>query len=126
MTASLTEAPAVETMPFGWHSYGPQYPPECMPEIVGIFVGGCVYRGVGSRFRSMAHAHNHPGHEFTGWVCILSPRRLLNTRGDAPSRLMWHEYAHILTPGHGHDDKWRAVMRSLGQPIPTRYKTRVR
>lgn len=90
-----------------------------MPEIRGIALGGCVDGG--KRFRRMAHAHNRRSGEHFGWVCFLGKRRWLSA-GGGPSRIMWHEYAHILTPSHGHDDKWRAKMRELGQPIPTRYK----
>ncbi len=105
-------------------------PPKDWKEVKGIFVGGCVKRGEGSRFRAKAHAHNKKGTEFFGWICVLSKKRLgdyvINDNGEfeliKPSRLMWHEYAHILTPNHGHDDVWRKKMKELKQPINKQYR----
>jgi hypothetical protein len=113
--------------------------PGWMPEVVGIFIGGCVARGVGSSFRAQAHAHNSRVLKTrfdinTGWICIRSIARLGKYHAvaqgdgstliviDKASRLLMHEYAHILCEGHGHDDKWRKTMKRLGQPLPAQYQ----
>lgn len=113
--------------------------PDSMPEVEGIFLGGCVKRGVGSSFRARAHAHNTRSSKryfdiHTGWICVRSIDRLGQYHAvaqddgstliviDKPSRLLMHEYAHILCPNHGHDDKWRKTMKKLGQPIPRQYQ----
>lgn len=75
------------------------------PEVKGVFVGGCIERGEGSRFRAKAHTHFHG--EFIGWVCVLSTKRL------ASRELMLHEAAHAIT-GLGHVDKWRAKLLQIG------------
>jgi hypothetical protein len=124
------QTPSAETA----EQYGEREIPFDWPEVAGLFIGGCVERGIGSRFRAQAHSHNLGG-RYSGWICVLSHRRLFAARrnadgswglSDRPSRLMWHEYAHILTPKHGHDDTWRAMMRQLGQPLPQRYRKRAR
>jgi len=91
-------------------------PPETWPgvlrqyrsDVAGVFAGGCVARGVGSRFRHKAHAHTKG--LYRGWLCVLAARRL-----DAPE-LVLHELAHLLT-GAGHDDRWRAKVLELGGTI---------
>jgi hypothetical protein len=95
------------------------------PEVVGVFVGGCVARGVGSRFRRQAHAHNSRRDKHFGWICVLTPRRLYTASGK-PSQLMIHELAHMLTPNHGHDDAWRAKMREIGGTIRAHERKKVR
>lgn len=87
----------------------------CLLGIAGIFVGGCVERGVGSSFRASAHAHNHTNDKDYGWICIRSQKRVLTPSGQ-PSTLLLHEYAHILTPNQGHTAKWRECLTKLGRP----------
>lgn len=73
--------------------------------LVGVYVGGCVAKGDGSRFRRKAHAHTEGPHR--GWICILSAKRLADTM------LMLHELAHIVS-GEGHEDGFRTVLLQLG------------
>lgn len=94
------------------------------PEFRGLFVGGCVTRGVGSSFRHQAHAHIDPTDEHLGWICVRSWRRL-HTAAGRPSQIMLHELAHLLT-GQGHTDKWRAAARELGYRLPAHYRKRPR
>jgi hypothetical protein len=104
-------------------AYGPHPAPYGFDPAVcqGLFVGGCVARGIGSSFRAKAHAHNKRGHQHYGWICVRAPRRVYIRGADMPSALLWHEYAHLLTPNHGHDNTWRRMMRRLGQRIPRQY-----
>ena len=97
--------------------------PASMPEVIRVVAGGCANGG--RRFRRWAHAHNERKDPRFGTICFLGHRRIYNGKGE-PSATFWHEYAHIVTPGHGHDDVWRAKMRELGQPITERYKKRSR
>jgi hypothetical protein len=95
------------------------------PVLRGVFVGGCIERGVGSRFRRKAHAHNHHGDRYFGWVCVLSAKRLFTASG-GPSQLMLHEVAHLLVPDQGHTDRWRAQARAIGYRVQPHERKRTR
>lgn len=127
----MTFEPTPETVA----EWGPRNCPFDWPDIKILFVGGCIERGVGSSFRHQAHAHNYHTDQHFGTVCLRSHRRIYGVtrlpsgiwvQTDRPSRLMWHERAHILTPNCGHTDAWRTTMRELGQPITARYQKRTR
>ena len=75
------------------------------PEVRGVFVGGCVERGVGSRFRAKAHAHTHGPR--LGWICFLSAARLTSRE------LCLHELAHVITR-EGHTARWREFLLQIG------------
>src|SRR5262245_38258019 len=84
-----------------------QYP-ACLQRshaLKGVFVGGCVERGVGSSFRAKAHAQSHG--PYRGWICVRKAERL------ADDMLMIHELAHVVT-GQGHTDTWRRKVLELG------------
>jgi hypothetical protein len=93
---------------------GIQPVPMMMPEVAGIFVGGCVERGVGSKLNpnKIALAHAHIGTEASrGWICYRSPQIFQNPQY---AYVLWHEYAHIMS-NEGHTQMWRQVMYQLGQ-----------
>jgi hypothetical protein len=111
-------------------------PPSGWKEVKGIFVYGCIKRGEGSMFRASAHAHNKKSDPYFGWICFRGLRKvgkvflepIKQFRSSdcqstiiwdgavlVPSKLLYHEYAHILAPNCGHTDKWREKMKELGQ-----------
>ena len=94
-------------------------PQDMLPDVVGVYVGGCINTGLGTlRGNADAHAHVSPRDRYRGWVCFQHPDDLK----DKATRM--HELAHIRT-GQGHTDKWRAEMARLGQPIPRSNQRRV-
>ncbi len=94
------------------------------PQFKGLFVGGCVERGDGSRFRRKAHAHTSKRDALRGWICVLSPKRVRKPSG-TPSLLMWHELAHLVS-GQGHTAKFERVMRELcGRSDVSAYRKRI-
>lgn len=93
-----------------------------------VFIGGCIERGVGSSFRRKAHAHNYKRDPNFGTLCFRSIKRIgeyhtianddntLIVVVDKPSRLLLHEYAHILAPNQPHnktfDRQYRELLKS--------------
>lgn len=75
------------------------------PACIGVFVGGCVARGRGSRFCGDAHAHTDG--EFVGWICYRDEQWARH------AEIAIHELAHVVT-GHGHTDRWRETVLALG------------
>lgn len=100
--------------------YTTTVPADLMPEVAGLSMGGCVNGG--RRFRRTAHAHNIPGRPAFGWICFLSADIERVFRDGVPTASMWHEYAHIRTPGHGHDAAWMRQMIALGRVVPFYYE----
>jgi hypothetical protein len=82
------------------------------PELRGVFVGGCVERGVGSKFRAKAHAHT--AGPFRGWICFRGSRWL-------HVRMLWlHELAHVVTR-EGHTRRWREYLLAIGGTLDPVY-----
>jgi hypothetical protein len=76
------------------------------PEVRGLFLGGCVGKGLSTRhLRGSAHAHT--GGEYDGWICFRSPMHLDSRH------VRLHELAHILTR-QGHTRRWRACLLAIG------------
>lgn len=101
--------------------------PNLMPEIKGIYVGGCVCDRDGSVFRDHNHvAHAHSGSSpYVGWICFSDASYIVNRVGYV-TRTFIHEYAHVLNPCHGHDQAWRDTMRRLREPLEWKYRPRSR
>ena len=100
-----------------------------------IVIGYCIEwkGGWDTEYWLDAHAHNDRSHKNFGTICVLNPKHLGRTRQEPdgtltvlqPSRLLWHELAHILTPNHGHDREWYDTLKLLpGRPdsIDRRYE----
>jgi hypothetical protein len=77
------------------------------PVVRGVFVGGCVRRGIGSSFRAKAHAHGNESDPHHGWICYRKASRLES------KELALHEIAHLVA-GCGHTDEWRRAVLALG------------
>lgn len=86
-------------------------------------VGGCRLRGEHyDRFskRSIeAHAHNHRADRAFGWICVADERHVWTPSGDL-SRVLLHEYAHLLTPNRRHGRQWQEAVTALGWPSEAR------
>lgn len=80
--------------------------------VVGVFVGGCVERGIGSSFHAAAHTHTAKADAWNGWICVRSRRRVLGDGGN-PTRLLLHEVAHTIAPRAGHRSE--AFITALAQ-----------
>lgn len=107
-------------------------PEEMRPLCVGVFVGGCISTGSGVSLGAQAHAHNDPDDSRFGWICFMGCLRVWIGGRRAfkdpslpkrPSRVFWHEYAHLMVPGDfDHGRRWITVMESLGQPVQRQYR----
>ena len=69
--------------------------------VLGVYVGGCVSRGVGSSFRALAHTHTRDGDPYLRWICVRSAKRVLTDSGK-PTRILLHEVAHVIAPKSQH------------------------
>jgi hypothetical protein len=89
----------------------------------GVVVGGCRLRGESyDRFskRSInAHAHNHARDPAYGWICVAEERFAVTASGNL-SRVLLHEYAHLLTPNRRHGRQWQNAVTTLGWPSEAR------
>jgi hypothetical protein len=76
------------------------------PAVRGLYLGGCVGKGPGTRhLRGSAHAHTSGPH--AGWICFRTPIALESRH------VRLHELAHVLTR-QGHTKRWRQQLLALG------------
>lgn len=113
---------------FGTEGTGSVEVPSFMPEVQGIFVGGCVSYGVGSLLhepRKLVEAHAHLDYSLHNprWICFRSP--LAFTGPDSYDTYL-HEYAHILTQHRIHTPKWRTTFNDLMLKYPEAWVARIR
>src|SRR5687768_9649800 len=83
---------------FREHEGGEVPVPQDMPGVKGVFLGGCISRGLGrlsEKKNGKAYAHAHIKGDHKGWVCFQLPEYLEN------EYIRMHELAHILT-GEAH------------------------
>jgi hypothetical protein len=82
------------------------------PEVRGLFLGGCVAKGLGVRHLGggSGGTHAHTSGPNRGWICFGSTR-LLDSR---EARL--HELAHVVTR-EGHTARWREYLLQIGGTI---------
>lgn len=90
-----------------------------------LFIGGCIERGVGSSFRHKAHAHSFKPCPHFGVLCFRSIKRIgqyhiianndnsITVVIDKPSRLLLHEYAHLLAPNQWHNKTFERRYKEL-------------
>jgi hypothetical protein len=81
----------------------------------GVYVGACVEDDDAyDRWRdNNAHAHNHVGDIWFGWICIYKPEAVLTPTG-LPTTTLLHELAHLLVPGELHTRAWKKAITDLG------------
>lgn len=86
--------------------------------VAGISLEGCI-EAVGTErqgsFRRSAHAHCAKSDPFRGWICFRahSLNRVVTTAAN-PTRLFWHEWAHIAT-WQGHTERFRRLLIDCGR-----------
>lgn len=102
----------------GWH-------PSFVVE--GIAIGGCIDAFGTSRqgmFRRSAHAHTHARSPNRGWLCFRSAKReRVIGRSGRPTRLFWHEWAHIAA-NDGHTARFVQLLHDVGQHAEAKASTR--
>ena len=96
LSRAVAEGETVPLTVIQEHPDWPLYKVPQWPEIKGVFVGGCVARGVGSSFRASAHAHcftKLPHEQYPGWICVRSLKRVGTVVGKTYHCSLWFALA---------------------------------